>query len=41
MLYHLIEYLKELGIDIPGQGLFGYLSFRAIIEILLVVTLCQ
>ena len=32
MLYHLIEYLKELGIDIPGQGLFGYLSFRAIIS---------
>ena len=30
MLYHLIEYLKSLGIDIPGQGLFGYLSFRAI-----------
>ena len=30
MLYHLIEYLKEIGIDIPGQGLFGYLSFRAI-----------
>ena len=32
MLYHLIEYLKNLGIDIPGQGLFGYLSFRAIIS---------
>ncbi len=32
MLYHLIEYLKDLGIDIPGQGLFGYLSFRAIIS---------
>ncbi|MBR2065072.1 MAG: hypothetical protein IJ971_10305 [Bacteroidales bacterium] len=32
MLYHLIEYFKELGIDIPGQGLFGYLSFRAIIS---------
>ena len=30
MLYHLIEYLKEIGIDLPGQGLFGYLSFRAI-----------
>ena len=30
MLYHLIEYLKNIGIDIPGQGLFGYLSFRAI-----------
>ena len=32
MLYHLIEYLKEIGVDIPGQGLFGYLSFRAIIS---------
>ena len=30
MLYHLIEYLKSLGVDLPGQGLFGYLSFRAI-----------
>ena len=30
MLYHLIEYFKEIGIDLPGQGLFGYLSFRAI-----------
>ncbi len=32
MLYHLIKYLMELGIDIPGQGLFGYLSFRAIVS---------
>lgn len=32
MIYHLIEYLKEIGIDIPGQGLFSYLSFRAIIS---------
>ena len=30
MLYHLIEYFKQTGIDLPGQGLFGYLSFRAI-----------
>ena len=30
MIYHLIEYFKEIGIDIPGQGLFSYLSFRAI-----------
>ena len=30
MIYHLSEYLKEIGIDIPGQGLLGYLSFRAI-----------
>ena len=32
MIYHLIEYLKEIGIDIPGQGLFRYLSFRVIIS---------
>ena len=30
MIYHLVEYFKQIGIDIPGQGLFGYLSFRAI-----------
>lgn len=32
MIYHLVEYFKEAGADIPGQGLFGYLSFRAIIS---------
>ena len=30
MIYHLIEYFKQIGVDLPGQGLFGYLSFRAI-----------
>ncbi len=30
MLYDLTEYLGRLGVDIPGMGLFGYLSFRAI-----------
>ena len=30
MLYHLVEYLKTAGVDIPGIGLFNYLSFRAI-----------
>ena len=30
MIYHLVEYFKHIGVDIPGQGLFGYLSFRAI-----------
>ena len=30
MIYHLSEYFKEIGIDIPGLGLFGFLSFRAI-----------
>lgn len=30
MIYHLVEFFKQSGIDLPGQGLFGYLSFRAI-----------
>ena len=30
MLYRLVDILKEF--DIPGLGLFGYLSFRAIIS---------
>ena len=30
MIYHLVELFTKLGIDIPGQGLFSYLSFRAI-----------
>jgi len=30
MIYHLLNALKEL--DLPGQGLFQYLSFRAIIS---------
>ena len=30
MIYHLIELLKDF--DLPGQGLFQYLSFRAIIS---------
>ena len=30
MLYDITEYLGKLGIDLPGMGLFGYLSFRAI-----------
>ncbi len=31
MLYHLAEFFKELGKDIPGLGLFGYLSVKAIL----------
>ena len=30
MIYHISEYLREIGLDYPGQGLLGYLSFRAI-----------
>ena len=29
MLYELTQYLERIGTDIPGMGLFGYLSFRA------------
>ena len=29
MLYDLTQYLERIGIDFPGMGLFGYLSFRA------------
>lgn len=29
MLYHLFEWFHRIGIDLPGQGLFTYLSFRA------------
>ena len=31
MLYHLIQWLTDLGIDVPGAGLFNYLSFRAML----------
>ncbi len=31
MLYHLIEWLKGLGVDFPGMGLMNYLSFRAML----------
>ena len=30
MIYHLFDFLKDY--DIPGQGLFNYLSFRAILS---------
>ncbi len=30
MLYSLFEYLKNAGIDIPGGGMFSYVTFRAI-----------
>ena len=30
MLYHIFEYIKNTGIDLPGSGLFQFLSFRAI-----------
>lgn len=33
MIYHLFNYFKDC--DIPGQGLMGYLSFRAILAIVI------
>ena len=29
MIYHLFNWLENLGYDIPGAGLMQYLSFRA------------
>ncbi len=31
MLYHIAHWLEEAGVDIPGTGLFNYLSFRAML----------
>ena len=31
MIYHLINWLSSLGLDIPGAGLMKYLSFRAML----------
>ena len=31
MLNHLVDWLQNLGLDIPGAGLFNYLSFRAML----------
>lgn len=31
MLYHLTQWLEQLGYDIPGTGLMDYLSFRAML----------
>ena len=31
MLNHLVDWLQSLGLDIPGAGLFNYLSFRAML----------
>ena len=34
MLYHLFKYLEQ-GMDIPGSGLFQYISFRAALAVIL------
>ena len=35
MLYHLIDWLKELGVNFPGMGLMHYLSFRAMLAVVI------
>ena len=35
MLYHLAEWLKSLGLEIPGLGLMSFLSFRAMLALVL------
>ncbi len=40
MFYHLFEYIQEIGVDIPGAGMFRFISFRslaAIITALLII----
>jgi phospho-N-acetylmuramoyl-pentapeptide-transferase len=41
MLYHLFEWLNQEGIRLPGGGLFQFITFRAMMAILLslVITL--
>ncbi len=33
MFYHLFKYLEEVGVDIPGGGMFQYISFRSLAAI--------
>ncbi len=41
MLYHLSKYLQQAGIDLPGGGMFSYLTFRAAMAIIvaLIITI--
>ncbi len=41
MLYHLSKHLQEAGIDLPGGGVFNFLSFRAAMSIIvaLIITI--
>lgn len=34
MFFHLVEYLKQV-LDIPGAGMFGYISFRSALAIII------
>ncbi|MFR9567032.1 MAG: phospho-N-acetylmuramoyl-pentapeptide-transferase, partial [Rikenellaceae bacterium] len=35
MFYHVFKHLEELGVDIPGGGMFSYLTFRSMAAIIL------
>ena len=35
MLYHLVDWLKSLGVTFPGMGLMHYLSFRAMLAVVI------
>ena len=35
MLYHLVDWLQSLGLDFPGKGLMHYLSFRAMLAVVI------
>ena len=35
MLYHLIDWLQSLGVHFPGMGLMHYLSFRAMLAVVI------
>ncbi len=41
MFYHLFKYLEEIGMDIPGAGMFQYISFRSLAAIVtaLIITI--
>ena len=35
MLYHLIDWLKELGVKIPGNALFQFITSRVLLAVIL------
>ncbi len=41
MFYHLFNYLERIGVDIPGSGMFQYISFRSLMAIVtaLIITI--
>ncbi len=34
MFYHLFDYLEQIGLDIPGAGMFQFISFRSLAAII-------